>query len=113
MPSNEELLLALEAISAAERRFSDQETEDAAESLLDFFAARQATIEKADGLSDRLKEIRDRLLQDGESIRVAVAAARGVVNNGDTHWRHRRDYGHRLGAVARDLYALVEAGGIA
>jgi hypothetical protein len=112
MASNEELLLALEAISAAERRFSDQETEEAADSLLDVFAARQATIERANGLSDRLRGMRDRLLQDGETFRAALAAARGLTDKGDARWRHQREYGHRLGAIARDLYALVEAGGI-
>src|SRR6185312_17079832 len=112
MPPNAELLLALEALSAAERRFTEQQTDDAAEALLGVLGAQQGTLEKAGPLNHERKELRDRLLQDGESFHAAVAAARGVTERGDTRSHLRRDYGHRLGAVARDLISLLKAGGI-
>jgi hypothetical protein len=112
MPSYQQLLEGLEAISAAERRFTGLETEDAAESLLGVFAAQQPTLEKADGLNDQHKQVRDRLIQDGESFRAALTTARGITDKGDSRWHLRRDYGHRLGALARDLIGLLEAGGI-
>jgi hypothetical protein len=52
------------------------------------------------------------LIQDGESFRAAVAAARGITDKGDSRYHVRRDYGHRLGALARDLFSLIEVGGI-
>jgi hypothetical protein len=112
MPSNEELLQALEALSAAERKFTEQQTDDAAAALLGVFGAQQGTLEKAGSPNHELKELRDRLLQDGESFHAAVAAARGVTDRGDARSHLRRDYGHRLGAVARDLISLLKAGEI-
>jgi hypothetical protein len=112
MPSNDELLLALEAISAAERRFTGHETEKTADTLLSVFTAQQSTLERAKGLNGALRELRDRLVQDGESFHAAVAAARGVTDKGDPRWHLMRDYGHRLGAVARDFIGLLQAGGI-
>ena len=112
MPTKQQLLLSLQAISAAERRFTDQETEHAADALLEVFTAQQPGLREAKGLNHDLEEARDRLIQDGESFRAAVVAARGITDKGDSRYHVRRDYGHRLGALARDLLSLIEAGGI-